>query len=300
VSTISGHRPSPPGSKGTHELRGMPRVPAIRNVATSSSTENRKLVVEVLDQGGLGSCELNAAAQALRIEQVLQATNALMVDSSETSLGLTFEQALAEVKKAPPPLASRLFWYLASQACGGYLGQGDTGTCSCDVASAAANVGIVREGEYPYSDDESRIDPGTKLEALKRLAWDNRCSAVARVDADDMTPAEAQNAFSAALRSQYAIVYATDVTERFTNLMPGEVWQGPSDGSRNRGGHAFTIVDEGPAYALSKHSSSAELCYLVLNSWGQWWCEGGFCLMSQSAVSYRYDGYIISTAPEVL
>lgn len=291
---IYGARRSPEGSRGTRELQHLPGMRRAHAIAgATKATNNRQTIVEILDQGGLGSCELNATAQHWRMDQVRTLALALAA-----STGITFEAAVIEVKKLPPELISRLFAYMGAQACGGYLGRGDTGTCTYDVAQAAATIGFMRESEYPYSDDESRIDPGTKLEACKRLAWDQRTSATVRVDADSMPVDACQAECSKAIRAGYSIIHASDFTEKAENLMPGEIWYPSTDHSEVMGGHAYLVVDEGPAKELCPYSDSNELAWLCANSWGSTWCFGGLFLVNPpSFVAKRYDDWIFTQAP---
>jgi hypothetical protein len=287
-----GYRRSPPGSRGTHTLAETVHG-HVRASADQTPTNNRRTIVDILNQFGLGSCELNAAVQLFRMRQIIEQAQAYA-----SAAGVSFEVALTKVMELPPALAARLFWYLAAQSVGGYAGQGDTGTCSADVTAALALVGVPKESDNPYTDDSTKIDPGTLLEALKRLAADQRCDRTARVDADDMPLEACKSATALALTSQFPILLAMPVTSKFENLMPGEVWAGPADGSQVVGGHGVTLVDQGPASELSQYATSREFAYLICNSWGDAWCDGGLCLMAPTGLDHRYDEYIFKGVPQ--
>jgi C1A family cysteine protease len=185
--------------------------------------------------------------------------------------------------------------YFASQAVGGYTGQGDTGTCSHDVANALAQVGYCPESAYPYVDDSSKIDPGAMLEQLKRLAYDQRFQSTARVDSDTMSVAQCDSAVASALNAGYLLPFAIDVDSAFENLLPGQIWPGPR--GQILGGHCTTIVGRGPANKLCRYTSSTEIVLKILNSWGPSFCDAGYYLMSLQALASRYDIYCASKTP---
>ena len=278
------YRRSPPG------FAGLSTLPAHSRGAIPTLIDNTNLVVGVLDQGQLGSCELNSWAQAIRAQEIVQAATDLAGES-----GCTFDEALVTIMRSPPELAARLAMYFAAQAYGGYAGQGDTGTTSQDVMTALSMFGYCRESEVPYVDSENAIDPGALLEQVKRLAFDQRFTETARVDSDMMTADEADTAIANALAGRHLVAYATDVDQAFENLTPGKIWPGPT--GQSLGGHCVTIVARGPANKLSKHTTSTAIVYKILNSWSAEWDEGGYLLMSVGALRDRYDACVVVQTP---
>lgn len=269
---VYNHKPSPPGARGTCELEAMPRMRAGMG-ARAAVIDNTALVVQVLRQGSLGSCELNGWGEAIQSEMWREAGK----------------------PEEPPELPSRLGMYLAAQIMGGYFGQGDTGTCSYDVARAASEFGFCPESQYPYQDDPASLEPGTFMEQLKRLCYDQRFESVARVDSDGMSVYDCDAAVARALGAGYLLPFAIDVDVAFENLMPGEIWPGPR--TAIKGGHCTTIVGRGPASALCPFTESSEVVLKMLNSWGTEWCSGGYYLMRIDALARRYDIWAATKTP---
>lgn len=286
------HRPSPPGSRGPVELRHMPRIRRARVSAGPVLHNNDDLIIEVLDQGQLGSCELNGWDNGLRSAQTLQLATAMA-----TQLGILFADALVRVKDAPPELAARLFMYFCAQAVGGYLGQGDTGTTSADVAEALASVGFCRESLDPYRDDPNAIDPNDRMVALQAHAYDQRFHGIARIDEDGMSPYDRASVMDQSLAGRYVVIYATPWDITASEIQPGQIWRGCL--GQILGGHCVDVVAVGPANMLMPgDTTSTEECYLVLNSWGTSFCRNGRFLMAKEALRWQYDGYIVGNVPQ--
>ena len=265
----------------------MPRV----GLSSSAGTlDNTGLIVSVLNQGGLGSCELNGWDNSLRASECVQLATAMAAKT-----GMPFQQALIEVLKAPPELASRLAMYFGAQAVGGYVGKGDTGTCSADVMLSFSQIGFCRESAYPYTDDVTKIDPGNRLEEIKRLSYDQRFDATARIDSDSMSVATCEAAIRQALAALYVLPYAGPVDTSFENLRAGEIWRGCV--GKVLGGHCTDIVGIGPANELSPYATSSEVVLKFVNSWSEGYADGGFYLVALSALVERYDICATYAAP---
>lgn len=246
-------------------------MPRMRAMAVPTLVDNTPLVVQVLDQGPEGSCVLNGWAEAIQSEMWREAGRS----------------------DPPPELPSRQFMYFAARAIDGSGPTDDVGTCSASAAQALALYGFCRESDWRYIAGE--LDPGSRLEALKKAAYDQRFHATARVDSDTMSVAECDAAIASALTAGYLLPYATDVDTMFENLMPGQIWPGPR--GRSLGGHCTTIVGRGPANQLCRYTQSTEIVLKILNSWGLSFCDSGYYLMAVGALSQRYDVYAATRTP---
>jgi len=261
------HKRSPPGSTGQVELHRMPMMGPFGLTAVPL-IDNTPLVVSVLNQGAEGSCELNGWAEAIQSQ-------------------------MARLEDDTPELPSRQFLYYCCRAVDGSPAAADTGTCSTTVATVLATYGFPPESAWPYIAGD--LDPSTKFEELKRLAYDQRTPWTARVDADGQSLPACEQAVKGALQAGYLLPFAIDVDQAFEDLRPGQIWPGPT--GEVLGGHCTTIVGYGPANELCKHTLDTTTCYKVLNSWGINWCDGGYYLMSPAALSKRYDIYCTTRVP---
>lgn len=82
-------------------------------------------------------------------------------------------------------------------------------------------------------------------------------------------------------------VFSIVVHEGFTDLRRGDVYDEPQGAELGR--HMLTAI----AYRAGM--------FKILNSWGRYWCDDGFCWMTDRFVSSHFvsDRYVVSAAPKV-
>lgn len=227
--------------------------------AVPEAADLMPLVVEVLDQQGLGSCVAQAALQAIRMRD-------------RAVLGPT----------SVPPLGSRLFAYYTSRAVH-HATAYDTGTNYRSMFGAIAKLGVPPEDAWPYVDSAR---PGAPFSLMPpadafRRAYDARRLIEYRRIYDEGYARVA--AVRAAIAHGHPVCFGLDVTqgfidEEFDATHPLD----PLDESPV-GGHAMLIVGyQGDAFR-------------VLNSWGPRWADGGTCLISaELLVEQARDLWIVS------
>lgn len=207
-------------------------------LAILPEVDPRKKLPPIYDQGQLGSCTANTAGAAFRYDAIL--------DSKD------------------PGDLSRLWIYYQERKLEHELGQGDTGAYGHDAFKAASTVGVCREADWPYTDDQAVAlgNPPAKATA-------DETHYKLRKPYLSVQPTVA--AFKAVLSNRQTIAFGFTVYESFeseqvarTGIVPR-----PANGERQLGGHEVLCVGylkARPNYAL------------VRNSWGTSWGLAGYCL----------------------
>jgi C1A family cysteine protease len=230
-------------------------------------SDNSDLIIEILNQGSLGSCTANATMQAIRASHVLQ----------WRALGLP----------GVPPLGSRLWLYYLSRALNGETNF-DAGTFLRCCFQVLNENGFCPESLWPYSAQGNAWRTIPNLSA-RREAFDQHASASAagesfsyfRIYEDGDARLER---VKRALAARQLVVFGTDVSDEFVNNDFGTQPVDPTIGHK-AGGHAMCAVDHDGDYPR------------IVNSWGPDWAEKGFCRMTPAAVSKWRDIWIVKAAP---
>lgn len=175
---------------------------------------------------------------------------------------------------------SRLFVYTLARNLMDLDGDGkgdvdkDEGTFIRLCFDVLSKFGICREdlpvdqGGWPF--DVSKVHTLPSLKAM-RAATGHRIHSYYRISE---TGEARLDAILTALRANKPVVFGTRVDEPFTDLV-GKGPVGPPKGPA-LGGHAMTIV----GYDRSKG-------FLIKNSWGEGWGDGGCCFMDPEYLTWE-------------
>lgn len=282
-----GYKPSPPDTRDYDAapflLKAAPAPP--ERVARSKFTRT-------LNQGRLGSCTTNAAAQAVRAQMVIQLVTAW------TAQGMSFEAALSRAQMEVEFLA-RLFPYYFARSITHDQGE-DTGTFIRFVFQVLNKFGFPYESKYPYSDD---TDPKTGKFARMpdsnaiRLAFDQRLKA----EAAGVNPVKYSRILSTgydrvmdvqrAIAANKLVVFGTPVTNKFASdgsANGGKPIDPPTNMKDIAGGHAMVWGGYSPSGVDT------------LNSWGDGYGDLGWFMMSWDYVAWSetHDLWIVDHAPD--
>lgn len=143
----------------------------------------------------------------------------------------------------------------------------DNGTYIRSCFDVLSRYGVSDEYLFPYDPTKFNVMP--PLMAM-RQAMGHKIQAAYRIP-DTGNPQDRIDACIAALRAQHPIVFGTQVSSDFENLL-GTATQKPP--TTSVGGHAMVIV--GWIGGL----------FLVKNSWGIDWGEGGYAYFDPSYISW--------------
>jgi hypothetical protein len=270
-----GYRVDPPDARDHDALK------LIRASAPPPSAPRSKYT-KTLDQGGLGSCTCNAAAQAVRCEEI----KALVASGR-----FTLEQAQEIVE-----FAARLFWYYLARAISKEQ-HVDGGTFIRFVFQVANTFGFPPESAWSYSDD---ADPRTgKFASMpdsnafrrafdQKLASESGGSPVVQYARIASTGYARVDDVKRALADEHLVVFGTDVSNKFCGDMSGNGGN-PIDPPTGdiAGGHAMVWG------GYDAHGAD------TLNSWSEEFGDGGWCKFSWDYVASARttDLWIVKKAP---
>ena len=177
-------------------------------------------VVELLNQGPLGSCVANAISQAVRISHVRQGM-------------------------ARPALASRLLMYYCSRAENGDTSE-DSGSYLRSCFGAMNKFGFCPESAWPYDVTKYARMPASNA---FRMAFDQHSPTVYQRISSQGT--QRTDDIKRAITAGYAVAFGTSVSNRFTQ---GELGRGPIPAPTAEpiaGGHALCCVGyDGDAFEI--------------------------------------------------
>lgn len=281
-----GYLPDPPKTDGVADFS------ADLLLSTSTATtptiplrhSNNYLIVNVLNQGNLGSCVAQSVVQALRASMVLQLFQA----------GMSLEDAHAKAE-----LASRLYLYYLARSTHGSQTL-DSGTWLRAIFEVINRFGFPSEDLWAY-DDTKEMDTAGNLPKFARLpshkafqaGYDQRSAApgnklieyhriydggYARVDV-----------FKKLLHQGYNISFGTIVGNDYWNQAKSGKAIDPPSPSEERGGHAQLITGfDGDDFD-------------VLNSWGPEFGVEGYALFSADYIAWDKtaagDAWAVKRAP---
>lgn len=231
----------------------------LRGRGTSASLE--PYVLNVLNQGQLGSCVANAGYQAIRMRQV--------------------RQGLPE-----PLLGSRLFGYWACRAAE-HTTKFDTGTHLRTFFDVCNKFGFPPEVIWPY-DARDDGDPNARFRrqpstAAFTAAFDLRSPTVyQRIEGGPGAPEQVAQA----LWEGYPVAFGIDVSNAFArDDFDPHIPIGPAEPQDVAGGHAMVFAGfDGDRFR-------------GLNSWGPGWGDGGYFWASKKFVEAARDIWVVKHAP---
>lgn len=215
-------------------------------VATTDEWVDLSPYTTETNQYSLSSCAANATADAVEV--------------------------CGAIEGKPTVQLSRLFIYNLARSMQDLNRDGvkdlnrDAGTYIRLAFEVLGKFGICREATWPY--DLRRVYTMPSIMAL-REATSNRIHAYYRITEEGTDRIEA---VKTALRAKHPVVFGTKIPTGFSKVRSHR--QGLKPGG-NDGGHAMLIVGwVAPGY------------FLVKNSWGAGWGNGGFWFMDPSFVSW--------------
>lgn len=242
-------------------LRVQRRVAGTLTKKASSSL--RPWVLSVLDQGNIGSCVANSAAQAIRI--------------------LHGRQGHQDLR-----LLARLWGYFIARAY--------TKTTKIDDGCQIRNIfrgfneyGFIPESEYSHGYSTDLFDADPPLTAFRK-AFDqkNKGDCVyRRIRNDKFTIAED---IRVALDAGFPVVFGAQLTAAFLDYDKGsKIWE-PHPPHLSIGGHAMCLV---------AHGERAPNVFTAVGSWGPHAHDEGYHHFSESFVRELFqDVWVVEKAPD--
>lgn len=233
------------------------------------SASLRPFVVDILDQGNLGSCVANAALQAVRMSHVRQLLARMTNPSDATALQLN-----------PPPLGSRLMAYYLARATHHMTGV-DSGTYLRALFEILNKFGFCPEAIWPYIIAEFAKMPPTRA---IRAAFDQKAPTTYRRIFSESY--ERVDDVKRAIAAGFPVVFGTDVNVDFVNdnFDPTKPYD-PSKGTI-AGGHAMLW------------SGFDRDDFDTLNSWSHLFGAGGYFVASAELVVAARDVWAVEFAPQ--
>jgi C1A family cysteine protease len=279
-----GYRPDAPDNRD-HVLFDPDAPRTSINVHRTSSivaSASCRKYTQTIDQGRLGSCTTDGAAQVIRATEVRERV--------EGGMSLDVAQATTQ-------FMSRLFAYYLARAFSGETAV-DSGTQIRNVFRALNLFGFPPEYVWPYSDNTDPSAGPTPFSHMPsanayRLAFDQRNAVGDRNLVDyariASTGYERVDDVKRAIMAGYIVEFGTNVSERFCSDMGANngLPIKPPVGEKIAGGHAMCIVafdgDDFP----------------VLNSWGLEYGDEGVCIFSADYVAWdeSTDFWVARRAP---
>jgi hypothetical protein len=230
---------------------------SIKLPLAAPTSDNSALCCD-LDQGQLGSCTANGAAQVLYMEMARE--------------GL------------PAFIPSRLAGYYWNRNNDGNATE-DTGATVGGAFEVMADMGVPEEAVWPYDVSRFAVAPTPDVD---RNAFDRKGSVnvnyiPVRLYGDDLIAM-----LERVLTSGRGVAFGVTVSEEFCGSWPSGIIQplGPNDAVA--GGHCMSLAGH----------NHAEQWFLVKNSWGAEWSEpgqpAGCCRFSYAAIKQGSDFWFCS------
>lgn len=239
---------------------------AVHTAALPREASNRNLILNILDQGRLGSCVANAVMQAIRAAHVRQG-----------------------IKN--PELGSRLMAYYFSRAI--HHDQfNDSGTYTRTMFQALNQFGFCRERYWPYDDDNAdKSDGPAKFKRMPgsaaiRAAFDQKSPTVySRISS---TGYDRIDAIKRAVAAGFIVCFGTDVSNNFCNDVGTASVIGPPNNLSIAGGHELCV-----------YSYDANDNFGIVNSWSTDWGMDGCCVFNADYLAdpRTRDIWIVESAP---
>jgi hypothetical protein len=247
-------------------LKAKAGASILSGVTPVKSTNLFRQVLEVLNQGALGSCTAQAATQALRMR-------------------------LVEEGHPTRPLASRLLAYFLARYSEGEQAY-DVGSQICTVFEMMARHGWVPEKYWPYDIERFAEMPDTQA---MMESHDQRGAIGINYYAIEETGQGRIDMIRKALTAGFAVTWGAPVTDEFCSTTPLDVVHRPGANAVIAGGHAQLFIG---------HVDAGEY-FLNLGSWGEEEARDPICQPGVCRIGYDYaqwyaarDFYIVAKAPE--
>lgn len=259
------------------------------NIPVAASNHD---LVKVIDQGALGSCTVNAVAQALRaaeLREYIELANAQGIDPVLT---------LIEAQKSTP-FMSRLFGYFLARAWEGTTKE-DAGTYIRLVFQSINKYGFPPESAWPYSDNTDSSEGPVLFDRMPnadafRQAYDQRDSVENETDnlisysRISVTGQARIDAIKLAVSQRYLVAFGTQVSEKFCSDMSANGGKpiDPPIGMKLAGGHAMCIG--------GYNADGAK----IINSWSEQFGQNGWCMFTWDYLAWNEsnDFWIVKRAP---
>ena len=232
-------------------LKSTKKEDKLRSSKLSSQKDNRKYCSFIEDQGNIGSCTANAGVGLY--EYMENKANKKHIDGS------------------------RLFLYKATRLLMGEEGRGDTGAYIRTTLGAIRLFGIPNEEFWPYSDDSTKFDimPDPWIWSFAQNFQSIKYFRL------DFSPNGMENIqrMKEYITKGFALAFGFTVFNSHTDARNnGGVIPYPSKGESVIGGHAVLIVgyDDNKTSINPRDRSTKKGCFLIRNSWGESWGEGGY------------------------
>lgn len=211
-------------------------------------------------------------AEWVDLSQYTTPTNQYSASSCVGNATADSIEVCSAIEGKPLKQVSRLFVYTMARSMQDLDGDGhndvnrDAGTYIRLAFETLSKFGVCSEDTWPY--DLRRLYVMPSIKAL-REATGHRIHSYYRITE---TGDDRVEACKAALRARHPVVFGTQIPSGFAKIRAHKAGLKPSG---TAGGHAMLIVGwVQPGY------------FLVKNSWGQGWGNGGFCLMDPSWISW--------------
>jgi C1A family cysteine protease len=203
----------------------------------------------VSDQFQFSSCTANAIADSWEAQTIM----------AKVATGTAITVAVANT----PDLSRMFCWWNGRNAMYPSQTNRDTGCYLRLVMDSVARFGLCTEVRWPYTAENVSRRPS--LMAYREAAQ-HRCDAFYAIS--EIGPERIQLLLRA-LSNRKAIAFGTTIDKAFFGLEPVDVW---TQTGETVGGHAMAIV----GYSLARHA------FKVRNSWSEYWCDGGYCWISEA------------------
>lgn len=233
-------------------------APKLASVTFSSGDVDLRKYCTNTHQFSLNACAGNATADSVEVLNAIEDE----------------EKALAAGTPVPAPIQlSRLFVYSMARGLTDEDGDGqadinkDEGTFIRLCFEVLSRWGICDEAVWPY--DPSKVFTVPSIKAL-RQATGHRIHSYYRIKT---TGEDRLWAVRSALRAKHPVVFGTLVDQAFMRWTGNLTPLGPPKG-KTEGGHAMLVVG-----CIGDH-------FLVKNSWGKGWGDGGYWLMSDEYMAW--------------
>jgi hypothetical protein len=257
-SSIFGYLPDPVDERDWDSAKLLQARPMATVV---ESLDWRSKVVDILNQGSLGSCVAHAILGAIRLKHVFDG-----------------------IKK--PKLGNRLHVYAGARS---YIGtrDWDSGCHIRDGFRWTNGVGFMPEDETDDGYDVSTFKELPNPREMK-LMHDQRNKLEGQVEYYRVTEtgAEREAALKQAMSSGGVPLLGTATTRDFLRYTDG-ILRKPSPTTRQTGGHAFYLCGYTPDYAIAA------------NSWDDDWGIDGFMHLGWDYIRWREtrDIWVVDKAP---
>ena len=188
-----------------------------------------------------------------------------------TCLACTTSDAHSMGHKSPPLAVEFLFYHAIRIAKVGNL---TDGILFEEAAAALAQNGQPAEAEWPYNP----VQPEPWNPPVVTTLWHGSL---------DHAAADPVNSISELVRNGQPVVLGIRLSAAFLGpLRPNYSIPGAGDGY---GGHAVLVVGLG-------HGASGVLYFLIRNSWGERWGDGGYAWLAADYLTDKHIGFAPVTA----